>query len=153
MHKLIPLDLTDAQPREEVIRFKSETYVLTEASEAAYSKYRAALLAAAGTGGPTRSPEAYAEARGKLVADCLYLLQQSNPGVRVPVPYHEVAGWGQRVVGRLFQRVRELSDMDEVVKPATAEAVKARLEELGKEKQDLEDTLKRLEAGGEPNPT
>ena len=84
-------------------------YTLKEASIGAATKYRNALLDCA-TIGPDGKPSKFsgmADVEPLLVSLCLFDSEGS------PVPLDAINRWPSRIVKQLFDRVKDISDLDE----------------------------------------
>jgi len=90
------------------ITIGGEDYVLREASGDAGCKYRNALLACTTlTDGKPSRIEGMADVEPLLVSLCLF----TQGGRPVTVP--KVRSWPSRVVKALFEKIKEISDLDE----------------------------------------
>ena len=86
-------------------------YYLREATEDAAVKYRnAAMRAARFTDGKLSSVEGVADVEPLLVSLCLY---QITPKGDVPVQLATIRGWPARIVKPLFEKAKQLSNLDE----------------------------------------
>lgn len=113
------LQLDDLTPRELAVRIGDQEYKLVEPSEAAASRWRNALLAAAKVGpdGKITGMGNYAETSSLLVSSCLFRRsratdQQGRPQY-VPVTHQEVKTWPARHVAKLFERCKALGALSE----------------------------------------
>lgn len=172
------LSFDDLTLREEPVRIAGQWYVLREASEGAVCQYRNEGIRAArfDAEGHLSSMDGAANTEPLLVSLCLFytigegplpdgstgamgtLQVRTGPPKDTPinVPLHTVKGWPGRIVQKLFDRAKELSelnegysDREEIVR--MIESLQKRLEELdAKEAQDDGDgegTLKNVPDG------
>ena len=94
---------------EEPVFLGDKKFVLREASSGAATRYRNALLDCA-TMGPEGKPSklsGMASVEPLLVSLCLF----EEDGK--PVPLAEIERWPSKIVKRLFNRVKDVSDLDE----------------------------------------
>ncbi len=127
-----PLVFTDLSPIEIPATIGDKSYVLREATGNVACRYRNALLACTQLG-PEGKPSkitGMADVEPLLVSLCMF-----EDGTK-PVPQATVRAWPNRIVKSLFDRVKEISDLDE----------DDSLEGLKKERQTLDERIAKLEA-------
>ena len=115
------LDFDDLAPIEERVSIGGKKYILREATGDAGCKYRNSLLKATklGPDGKPVSIEGMADSEPLLVSLCLFELyeQKGSNGVSEtkerPTPLIVVRSWPARVQKALFERAKEISDLDE----------------------------------------
>jgi hypothetical protein len=119
------LDFDDLQPIEIAFPIQGKPYVLREASGDAVTKHRSVMLRAlkmGANGRPVGIDASAADAEALLVSLCLYdadeqghlrLDKNGNPDGRYMVSIPRVKAWPARVQKALFNKIREISDMDE----------------------------------------
>lgn len=98
----------DLQPRQIEVQIGDKSYVLKEASEDAAAKYQNALFRST-TLGPDMKPvkvDGLADIEPLLVSLCLY------DGEGNLVPLDVIRSWPARIVKKLYQWVRENSDLE-----------------------------------------
>jgi len=98
----------DLQPRQIKVEIGDKSYVLKEASEDAAAKYQNALFRST-TLGPDMKPvkvDGLADIEPLLVSLCLY------DGEENLVPLDVIRSWPARIVKKLYQWVRENSDLE-----------------------------------------
>lgn len=102
------LDLT---PKEETYRIGGRDYTLVEPSEDAACRWRnLATSKAKMQDGKVVGMDGIADVQPYLVSLCLF--EETDKG-RVAVPLSVIRGWPARVVKVLFERAKELGDLDE----------------------------------------
>jgi len=142
------------------VTYKGKTYLLTEAFGDAVAQWRNAQLA--GTtmrqseddGVKTISLGGMADSEPLLVALCLFspgpdgnliLDARGNVDRKHQVPLSVVRSWPQRLVGPLFERVKEISRLNEVETMESLEKkiadLQKRLGKLKKSKENSEESL------------
>ena len=106
-----PLDFGDIQPVEVPVNVGEKHYVLKEASGAAAVSYRNAMLRCTtlGADGRATKVDGMAETEPYLVSLCLFTTD--NPSR--PVHINVIKSWPSRVQRRLFEKAKEISDLDE----------------------------------------
>ena len=113
------LNLDDLAPKEITVRIGSQEYKLMEPSEAAASRWRNALLAAAKVGpdGKIVGMGNYADTSVLLVSSCLFKKSKAvDPEGRpqyVPVGVQELKTWPARHMTKLFEKCKELGELNE----------------------------------------
>ena len=136
-------DFFDLSVREVPVGILGKRYLLREASEGAAARYRNAMLKATklGPDGKPISLDGMADAAPLLVSLCLFEVYE-HQGVSKdrPVLLSTVVSWPSRVVKPLFEKAKEISELDE---DETEETLKAkvdlyqhRLEQLEKEREE-----------------
>lgn len=126
------LDFGDLEPTEVSVRIKKKDYVLREASGDASCKYRNAMLKSTRLG-PDGKPvqiDGMADTEPLLVALCLFEKrpQEGGGAKEVPVSVQEVRAWPGWLVKRLFDKAKEISNLDE--KEGRAE-IQSKIDKLG----------------------
>lgn len=131
-------DFDDSTPQEYLVCHRGQRYILTEPSEAAAINFRNASLKGANfvmkDGKPSSAKmEGGAEAQVILVAGCLYQATSDNnapPHLKdkdgkgwqikrdknkdgIHVPPNELRGWGSKVIKPLFEKCKEIGDLNE----------------------------------------
>lgn len=104
------LNFDDLTPIELPVSVAGKRYVLREATEAAACQWRNAMMQATELGSdgkPTRVRN-LADTEPLLVSLCLFTAEEGKP-----VPVATIKGWPARVVKRLFEKVKDVSDLDE----------------------------------------
>lgn len=119
------LDFADLAPVEIKVNLFNKKYVLCEASGDAACKYRNAQLKGVkiGTDGrPQSIPENVADSEPLLVSLCLYEADKDGklrydkdnlPDPKFRVAIGTVRSWPSRIQKKLFEKVREISQLDE----------------------------------------
>lgn len=113
------LNLDDLAPKEITVRIGSQEYKLMEPSEAAASRWRNALLAAAKVGpdGKIVGMGNYADTSVLLVSSCLFKKSKAvdveGRPQYVPVGVQELKTWPARHVTKLFEKCKELGELNE----------------------------------------
>lgn len=99
---------------EQPVRIEGKLYKLREASGAAACKYRDALLSQTelGADGKAGKIKVNTETEPLLVSLCLFDPEGN------PVPLATVMGWPSRVIKQLYNRAKEISELDEKEKKA-----------------------------------
>lgn len=107
-------------------------YVLREASGEVACEYRNAQLACTqiGENGKAVSIQGIADVELLLVSRCIFRLDGDR---EVPVSISEVATWPSRVVKILYEKAREISEMDVMSE-----------EDLGKQREQLDQRIARM---------
>lgn len=128
----IDLDFSDIDPIQLVVKIGEFKYILREASADAAVKYRnIAIGASRFEEGKIVSISGAADAEPLLVSCCLFLLKPDEKGTTVimedgkpvkyseyPVPVSTVRTWSNRIVGPLYKKVKEISELDRDEKDA-----------------------------------
>lgn len=106
------IDLGDLQPIEVPYKLGGKSYILKEASGDAVCKYRNALMKSAKMGDDLRvtSVDGIADVEPLLVSLCLF--EVTEKGHR-PVSTADVRAWPNRVQKALFEKVKEISDLED----------------------------------------
>lgn len=118
------------------MRVGNVEYVLTEASEAAASRYRnfCTQQLRFGTDGKLAALGNVADAQALLVSLCLWEIKEHNGAPqRLPVPLQTIQKWPSRVVGPLFEQAKRISGIDQETEETIQKRIDAdtaKLEEL-----------------------
>lgn len=122
----------DLKPQSETFAYLGKQYTISEATEDANIQYRNAINKGTEVvdGEPKLDYEAIAEADSVLVAACL-------TGPDGPVTHAEVRKWQHQVVKKLYEWVKEVSDI----------GVGSTVEELDKQIDKLQKAKERLAKG------
>jgi hypothetical protein len=126
---LSSLEWDDLEPIQVPVRVGQKRYVLREASEAAAATYRnAGLRSARMNDGKVVGIEGAADVQALLVSLCLFHFVAGKDGQQLPIPVslEAVRSWPARVVLKLFERAKQISDLDET---ETREVLEKRLAE------------------------
>ncbi len=118
-------------------------YILREASEDVAAAYRNASIAGAKLedGKLVEMPGNIAGVQALLVSRCLFPITGEGEVSTKPVPQKVVGGWPSRVVKPLFEKVKEISELDE----------EEDLEALFKQRDKLNERISELEEGAVKN--
>lgn len=120
------------QPVEVSVKLGGEQYWLKEASEAAAVAYRNASAAAVKMeAGEVSGLGDVGDVEPLLVSYCLW---RETPDGRKPVPVSTVRGWPAKVVKAIFNRVKEISELDE---PETVEQVDKQIVRLQRKRERM----------------
>jgi len=121
------MNFDDISLAEVQVNIGSKPYVLREAMEETACRYRNAILEGTeyGTDGKLSKARKLADVEPMLVALCLFT--KDDNGVLHSVPEKTIRGWPSKVVKRLFQKIKEISELDE---QETVAALEKRLEEM-----------------------
>lgn len=112
------------------VRFRGRDFTLREATADAGAQFRNSLLKSTKmTDGKVTGLDGLADAEVLLVSLCL--LEGSDMRV---VPKGEIKTWPSRIVKKLYDKAREISDLDEA---ETVEEVDRRIEALTKQREKL----------------
>jgi len=117
------MDFGDITPIEVKVRIQGKNYVLREASEAVTCRYRNAQVRCAHVapdGKATKVEGPIADTEPLLVSLCLF---EEDTGA--PVDQKVIMQWPSRVVRQLFDKVKEISDLDESAQSASVKNVPA----------------------------
>lgn len=114
-HASKSLDFNDLAPREEPVTIGTTSYVLREASGGAVVAWRNFQIRAArfGGGGKLERVGDIADAEPLLVALCLFPVNDRGEAAKKHVSEDFVRGLPNRVVKVLFERAKEMSDLNE----------------------------------------
>ncbi len=125
----------DLEPRTLKVTIFGKPYVLREAMGDAVVKYRNKVTSAASLSSEGKLAKVgnIADAEPGLVASCLYRV--TDTGVEELVTEQFVRNLPNRIMKRLYDTIKEISDMDEVETK----------ESLMKQKKDIEQKLTNLE--------
>jgi hypothetical protein len=116
-----PLNFDDLATLEEHFAFQGASYVLREPTAEAACRWKNAITRAVRMG-PDGKPSGVvdiADTDPLLVSLCLW---EVKDGKEVPVPLATVRSWPSRVLNRLFERAREMGELN----PAAAEGSAAK---------------------------
>lgn len=110
-------DLADLSPQAFPFQFQGKSYVLREASEDAAVRWRNAQLAATKLeDGKVSGVDGMADTEPLLVSLCVYEQlydAQGSPTDTKPVQKPTIRLWPAKVVKRLFEKIKEVSDLTE----------------------------------------
>lgn len=149
-------DFDDLSVIEIPVKIKGKRYVLREASGDAAGRYRSASLHGVeishGEDGERtiRKIESIADVEPLLISRCLYkadgdgvvpLLADGEPDPNGLVPMETIKRWPAKVQKRLFEKAKEISELDE----------REDLDSLKKQHARLGKRIARLEEGAEKN--
>jgi hypothetical protein len=138
----------DLEPIEIPIKIGGKLYVLREASEGAAVGYRnLAMKAARMSAGKIVGIDGAADVEPYLVSQCLF--ETDGEGRiktlggslhrMVNVPITTIREWPSRIVTPLFDKIKEISDLDRETEPETKEELLKQLEEIQDKLQKLEE--------------
>lgn len=141
MHEMMRFDLAVV---EVPIKIGNNDYILREASEDAVCKYRNALLKSTKLG-PEGKPSAIdgmADVEPLLVSFCLFE-KYDHKGVQKErnVSLQTIRSWPSRIVTQLFDKAKEISEIEEKETP----------EELEKQIASLQEKLEQAKAKDDPS--
>jgi hypothetical protein len=160
---LSPMDLGDAEPVQVDVVIQKRHYVLREADGESAVKYRnASMRAARMSDGKVVGVEGAADCEPLLVSLCLYQVdpntgqirytREGDPDKRYLVPLHLIKRWPSRIQRRLFDKVKEISDLGE--RPETEEQLVKEIGRLQRRLKKLrEDKAELTRNGQEADPT
>lgn len=136
-HDVMELDLTRI---EVTVKMNSKTYVLREATEEAARTFENARLACNqySNDGGTRSIRGLADVRSLLVSLCLFELEigaDNSVTHERAVQLSQVRSWPTRITKELFEKAKEISELD----------VDETLEGLRQQRAVLDEQIKELE--------
>ena len=119
------------------VKWGGEEYILREASGDAAAKYQNALMASASVkeDGSITSLRGLADAEMLLVHLCIWKGDKN-------VPLIEVKKWPSRIVSKLYETAKEISEIDRDDSLETLEKKRERLDKLIKEKKEKSDPAK-----------
>lgn len=119
----------DLAPIEVPVVIGGTNYILREASEGGSSAWRNATIAAAKmVDGKVVGLQGLAESQAVLIHHCLY--EATDRGKQVPT--HTIRSWPSRITTWLFEKAKEISDLNEKA-PAESPEKKALLAALSRE--------------------
>lgn len=107
-------DFSDLTPVEIPVKYQGVEYILTEADGAAAAKYRASMLKGMEISvddegnRTTKHIAGISEVQPLLVSLCL---KDKVSGTRVPL--ETVKTWSERIIRKLFDKAKEISELDE----------------------------------------
>jgi hypothetical protein len=109
------LNFDDLSLIEVPVTIAGKKYVLREADEDTAAAYRNAAIAGARIedGQLTEMPSNLAGVQSLLVSRCLFPCAESGSPSSKPVPREVVGSWPSRIVKPLFERAKEISELDE----------------------------------------
>lgn len=142
---------SDPTPLAEPIVMGNKKYVLREASEGAVCKWRNVQIRSAkfDEKGKLSSPGDVADSEPTLVSECVFETinpdnsvvivtfpdgSQHSPGQKVS--FNKVCNWPSRIVRPLFERIKQISGLNEVETEETLN------EKIGKLQEELEEIVK-----------
>lgn len=109
------LDFDDFTLQEEPVKLFGKNYVLREATGAAACKWRNDIFKSTklGPDGKPVSVDGLADSEPNLVSLCLFERYDDGRGQTRErnVPLATIRGWPQRVVKRLFERAKDMSEL------------------------------------------
>lgn len=111
-------------PVEVPVSVAGKKYVLREASGDAACRYRNALLKSTRLG-PEGKPsviDGLADVEPLLVSLCLFEVLSDGTLAKGPVPAHVIRSWPARIQKALFERAKQISDLEERETAASLEA-------------------------------
>lgn len=126
------MDLDALLTTEIPVKFKAQTYTLCQASEESVIKFRSAQLRDAKMvdGKLQANLSQIADSQSLLVSLCL------KDATGNPVAQSILKTWPAPVVKQLFEKAKEISDLEE--RPKTREDLRTELDKLTKQLDDLE---------------
>jgi hypothetical protein len=144
----------DLTPFEVPVTYKGKKYVLREASEDARCKYRNSLMGSAklGPDGKPVSISGMADCEPLLVSLCLCQVNgdgsirldtSGNPSL---LPLLTIRSWPSRIVKRLYEKAKDISDLKE---EEPQKAMEKRFEETCKDLVSLSESTRDRTAWGE----
>lgn len=144
MENVQELVYEDLEPIRIPFRVKKHRYILVEASEDAARKYRnAGARSARMADGKVIGVDGIADVQSLLVSLCVFipddhgrvrLYKDDIPDQRFRVELDTVRGWSAKTVKDLFNRIKEISDLNE---DDTEETLAKRIEEDTKRLNEL----------------
>jgi hypothetical protein len=124
----------DLQPIQKTVKVGETNYILKEASAATAAQYRSACVRAARMqDGKVVGMEGIGEVEPLLVSLCLFETNKEGQIFR-SVPITTVKSWRARIVKILFEKAKEISELDE---KETEEILTKRLTEIQKKLDDF----------------
>lgn len=133
------MDFADLSLIEIPVTVGDKKYILREASEDSACKYRNAMLRCTKLGpeGKPASVHGIADVEPLLVSMCLFEALPDGSGFKNSCTRVEtVRSWPSRIVKQLFEKTKEISDLDEEDEDK---------ESLEKQKKEVEEKLAKLE--------
>lgn len=130
------LDFSDLTPIQLKVRIGAQEYILREASGDAACRYRNALLECTelDSDGKPKVLRNLANTETLLVSLCLFTKDGK------PVPEATIRSWPARIVKRLFEQAKLISELDE----------STTLDGLRAQREALDERIRQLEKEGEP---
>lgn len=131
-HAVDDLDFSDITTIEMPFNLKGKSYTLREASGSAACQYRNAVMNGM-TLGPDGKPvkmEGLADSEPLLVSLCVFDDRQN------PIALNKVRSWPNRVVKRLYEKAKKISQLDE--SPETVDELIKQRDELTKRIEQLQ---------------
>ena len=106
-------DESDLAPKEDTVSFGDRQYIIVEATEDAATKYRNCMMAATriGADGKPVGTDGIAQAEPLLVSLCMFEVYDKDK--RRPVLLRDVLKWPSQLVGKIFARIQEISNLAE----------------------------------------
>jgi len=134
------LDFSTLEIIELEIAIDSKTYLLREASGDASVKYRNACLSATKVkDGKVSGFDGLADVEPLLISFCLY--ERKEDGTRGNrVKLDKIRAWPARVQKALFEKTKEISELDE--DEETVESLEKKLKEAREKETEKEETVK-----------
>lgn len=133
----ITLDFSDLKTIEIPFSFRGKSYILREAGCDAACKWRNSILKGTrfAADGKATQVENLADSEPLLVSLCCFELLNREGTVHYrPVPVQEVRGWPSKMVKKLFETAKEISELGE---EETVSDIDKRIKELNEKKQKL----------------
>lgn len=145
-------DFSDLSPKQEVVKYDGQVYILQEASEGAAVEHRNATVRSAkfSEAGKVIGVKDPADLEPALVGKCLFKTNEEGKilygknGLPVTIEMAVLNKWPARIVKQLFDWIKKASLMDET---ETEESIQdeiiklnQKLEEMRKEKYPTKDT-------------
>lgn len=113
----------DLSFREFPLKLSGKKYIIREANGTAATKYRNALIAGARLkDSKVEGLEGVAKVEPLLVSECVFELDNKGKPMDTHVPLATVIAWPSRVIKPVFNKIKEISDLDE--KPEDEDKVK-----------------------------
>ncbi len=140
-------DFSDLKTAEKVLKYKGETYVVTEASTAAAVAYRnASLKCAKLSDGKVIGMDGAADLEPLLVNLCTFKTNPAGERTMENVPITTIRSWPARIIKPVFEWIKEVSELSDNETP----------DDLRKQIAKLQEKLDKLETNdpkGEPSDT
>jgi hypothetical protein len=144
--KTYDLDFNDLEEIQIPVHVKNVSYILKEASGAASTAYRNAVIKRVkfGPDGKAQSLTDIASVEALLISHCLFDAQFNKP-----VPAGTIEAWPNRIKKRLFETAKEISELSEEdeTEESLTKQIKEAQEKLDKLREEKET------AGNEPSDT
>lgn len=145
------IDLDDLAPIAVKYRIGGKQYVLREASADAAVQYRNAITRASRLteDGKVATVEGLHDAEPLLVSLCLYQAKEDGTDTNVRVPIDTIRKWTNRIQRTLFDKIMEISDLNE----QSEEALERRIAFLQKSLARVREENERRSKGNPPVPS